>query len=117
MSAKYPVSAILAAFLLVACSPHPGAGKWKAVSDNELGIRNISILFEGKATFETAKKDVAVWHCFWGGESENTAVMNCTPSSDEERREKYRFVTTEEDLGQLLYQGRVVATFKRMPYK
>lgn len=37
--------------LIIGCSPHPGAGKWKADNSNSLGIKNLSILFEGKSEF------------------------------------------------------------------
>lgn len=108
---------VLGVNLLAACSPHPGAGKWKAVSDNELGIEDLSILYEGKAEFVTTKKDSAVWHCFWGKKDKNAAAMKCVPSSDPERREAYEFIVQSDERGELLYQEKVIAVFERKPYQ
>ena len=103
--------------MLIACSPHPSAGKWKAISDNELGIRDIDILYEGKAEFTTTKGDVAVWHCFWGGTSKLVATMNCVPSSDTDRREQFTFVVDGSDQGKLSHQGELLATLERQSYE
>ncbi len=103
--------------VLVACSPHPGAGEWKAVSDNALGIVDLNIQFDGKAEFATTKKDAAVWHCFWGKGGESTATMKCVPSSDPERRELYQFVAHGEERGELFYEGQSMATFERQPHQ
>ena len=117
MKVRHFLLPALSASLLAACSPHPSAGKWKAISDNEFGIKDLSILFEGKAEFVTTKKDIASWHCFWGGESKTVATMTCSPSSDEERRGTYQFVVDSADQGQLIHQGKAIATFERKPYK
>jgi len=102
---------------LTACSPHSGAGKWQAIDDNQYGIKDLSILFEGKAEFISTKQDIATWHCFWGAESQTVAVLNCVPSSDTERREKFEFVVQSTEQAQLHYKGEMIANFKRLPYK
>ena len=103
--------------VLSACSPHPGAGEWKAGGDNELGIADLSLHFDGKAEFVTTKKDIAVWHCFWGRGDEAVATMKCVPSSDPERRESYEFVVRGEERGELFYGGESIAVFERQPYE
>ena len=107
----------LGSVTLAACSPHPSAGKWKAVSDNVFGIADLSLQFDGKAEFATTKKDIAVWHCFWGKSGESRATMKCVPSSDPERRELYEFVVQDEKRGELFYNGESVATFERQPHQ
>ena len=77
--------------MLTACSPHPGAGTWKATSDNAFGIVDLSLQFDGKAEFAT--------------------------SSDPERRELYEFVVQDEKRGELFYNGESVATFERQPHQ
>ena len=117
MKVRHPFLLALSANLIAACSPHPSAGEWKAISDNEFGIEYLNILFEGKAEFATAKNDIAIWHCFWGGESKTVAAMNCAPSTDTERREEYQFVVDSAEHGQLIHQGKVIASFERKPYE
>jgi len=116
MKNKFLLLLILLA-MLMACSPHQGAGKWKAIDENSLGIKDLSILFEGKAEFVTTKKDIAVWHCFWGGENKAIAAMNCVPSTDTERREKFEFIVQSEEQGQLKHNGEIIGTFQRQPYE
>ena len=117
MRVKYLLLLALSGFVLAACSPHPGAGRWKSVSDNELGIVDLSIQFDGKAEFVTTKSDIAVWHCFWGKGGESVATMKCVPSTDPERRELYEFVVRDAGRGELLYEGESIATFERQPHQ
>ena len=117
MKAGHLILLVLSVNLLSACSPHPSAGKWKAISENEFGISDISILFDGKAEFTTAGKDAAVWHCFWGGKSKSEATMNCVPSTDADRRETYQFVVDGAEQGRLFQQGKLIATFERKSYQ
>jgi hypothetical protein len=117
MSVGHWLLLVWGAIVLVACSPHPGSGKWKTISDNELGVAELSIHFDGKAEFKTTKKDIAVWHCFWGGKSEAVVTMNCAPSTDPERRERFTFAVGSTNQGQLRYQGNAIATFERQPYE
>ena len=107
----------LGSVMLAACSPHPGAGTWKAASDNAFGIVDLSLQFDGKAEFATTKQDPAVWHCFWGKAGEGRATMKCVPSSDPERRELYEFVVHGEERGELFYEGRSIATFERQSHQ
>ena len=107
----------LGSVLVFGCSPHPSAGTWKAISDNELGIVDLSVKFDGKAEFVTTKKDIAVWHCFWGKEDKTAATMQCVPSSDTERRELYQFVVRGEERGELFYDGNLIAVFGRQSYQ
>lgn len=117
MKHRFLLLTAMIASLLSACSPHPSAGKWKAIGDNEPGINELSILFDGKAEFTTTTNDVANWHCFWRGKDDNISTMACVPSSDTERRVNYEFAVQGEQQGELLYQGKAIATFKRQPYE
>jgi len=39
--------------LLFVCSPHPVAGVWKATEDNDYGMSELNVSFEGKADIIT----------------------------------------------------------------
>ena len=108
---------LIVIFLTSACAPHPGAGKWKALDENELGIKSLSILFDGKAEFRSTAKDIAVWHCFWGAEDKISMSITCVPSSDTERREKFEFKVDAQGLGSLSRLGKLVSNFERQPYE
>ena len=108
----------LASFLLVACSPHPGTGVWKATGENEMGIDRLVAGFEGRAEFVSTKPEVATWHCFWGKIDENTLSLDCTPSTNTDN--KKTFTLTAIDLGTAeLHEvnqkdNRLLATFTRL---
>jgi hypothetical protein len=114
---KKVLTIVLAAILITACSPHPGAGKWQAIDDNSLGIKKLSILFEGKSEFTTIENEKVKWHCFWGAESKTKMSMTCTPSIDTNEHETFAFIMLSEDEGQFSRNGKAIGNFSRLPYE
>lgn len=98
---------------LAACSPHPGAGVWKAEGENTLGIRGMTLAYEGKAVFSSTRVNPALWHCFWNGASSHAANLDCTPSTDTESHERFVFTVGEDGVGELRQQGQVIGRFVR----
>ncbi len=107
---------VLVTLLITACSPHPGAGKWQAIDDNSLGVKNLSILFDGKSEFTTIENENILWHCFWGAESKTKMSMTCTPSTDTSEHEKFEFIMLSDDQGQFSRNGKVIGKFSRLAY-
>ncbi|MFK5985602.1 MAG: hypothetical protein QM479_09265 [Pseudomonadota bacterium] len=103
--------------ILAGCSPHPGAGKWKAIEDNRMGIKNMSILFEGKSEFSTVENEKILWHCFWGAKSKMHLNMTCTPSTNIDHHEKFEFIVNAKDEGQLSQNGKNIGLFQRLAYQ
>jgi hypothetical protein len=103
---------LLSMLLLAACSPHPGAGVWKPVADNAVGIERLIIAYDGRGLFATTHPK-ASWHCFWSGENARTLLLDCTPSTNPEQEVRYRFRVTEAGQGELLRDDRLVARFRK----
>jgi hypothetical protein len=104
---------IALSLLLMACSPHPSTGVWKATAENDMGIDRLVVGFEGRAEF-VSKKPEATWHCFWGKQDEKILSFDCTPSNDPDQ--KKAFTLTAIDLGSAeLREGtKLLATFTRL---
>ncbi len=107
---------LLLPLLLAACAPHPGAGRWQAVADNETGITDLVIAFDGRALFATTKPK-ASWHCFWSGKDTRLALLDCTPSSNPDEKVRWLFHVDGEGTGSLSRDGRILARFRRVDGK
>ena len=103
----------LLAFALSACSPHPGAGIWKAEGENSLGIKSMTLTYEGRAEFSSTKGEPARWHCFWNGASKRLAHLDCTPSTNTETHERFEFTVGKNGVGELRRQGKAIGRFLR----
>jgi len=101
------------ALLLTACSPHPGAGVWKSTEDNDYGISELNVSFEGKAEFVTTKLDNTTWHCFWGASGEREASLDCSSSINSEQVERFILTINEQGLAELRHKSQLVASFSR----
>jgi len=101
---------------LAGCAPHPGAGKWQAVAGNEAGITDLTLSFDGRALFATARPK-ASWHCFWSAQDANSAILDCTPSSNPDQKVRWFFRVDQEGEGRLERDGRLVARFWRVEGK
>jgi len=99
--------------VLGACSPHPGAGIWKAEGENTLGIKGMTVAYEGKAIFSSSKPAPATWHCFWNGTGRQTAKFDCTPSTNTDAEAHFTFTVREDGTAELRQQGKVVGLFVR----
>jgi len=113
MKIRLPL-ALSSLFLLVACSPHPATGVWKATADNELGINRLVVGYEGRAEFITTKLDNANWHCFWGAPEKKLLKLNCTPSTNPDEERSFVLSVNDEGLAELKGDGSLLATFTRV---
>ncbi|WP_299876483.1 hypothetical protein [uncultured Cocleimonas sp.] len=104
------ISSIL---LLTACSRHSGTGVWKTDTDNQLGIEKIVVGFEGKAVFVSTKPKKIDWHCFWRGSKEKELLLECTPSTDPDKKQSYYLIVNEQGLAELRDDSSLLATFTR----
>ncbi|MCP3850045.1 MAG: hypothetical protein GY694_07385 [Gammaproteobacteria bacterium] len=98
-------------FTLTACSPHPGAGKWKADTENSHEIDTINIIFEGQADFYTKGKDESIRRCFWSATGKQSMSMQCVHSDNTENKVLYLFTVTEAGHAQLTSNDQLVALF------
>ena len=98
-------------FLLSACNPHPTSGVWKATADNDYGINKLVVSFDGRATFTTSKLDNAVWQCFWSATSKQQTELDCTPSTDTEKEERFILNINETGLTELHHNDIVITSF------
>jgi outer membrane biogenesis lipoprotein LolB len=105
---------IITSFLLSACTPHPGAGVWKATADNEQGISKLTVGFEGKAEFTSSKQNNALWHCFWSTADKKKLALECTPSTNPEQKTSFELIINEQGLAELYSKTTLLATFKRL---
>ena len=113
MKIRLPLALLLSS-LLVACSPHPATGVWKATADNELGINRLVVSFEGRAEFKTSKLDNAVWHCFWAAPDKKKLELNCTPSTNPDQNRSFSLNVNDQGLAEFQEKGAVLATFTRV---
>ena len=108
------------AYLISACSPHPGAGVWKSNTDNEMGIERLVVGFDGKAEFISNKSEKITWHCFWSKLTAKQLNLTCTPSSRPSQKQSFILITINSDKAKLLLSNqsnneyKQVATFKRL---
>jgi len=101
-------------FLLVACSPHPASGVWKASTDNDYGIDKLTMAFDGKAHFITTKRNYAEWHCFWTASSKTETDLKCTPSTNPEQEESYTLMINDQGFAELKHSDKQITSFIRL---
>lgn len=101
---------------LVACSPHPGAGKWSAIGAGESGVESLILSYDGRALFTTTSPR-ASWHCFWNATGKTQTRLKCTPSSNPDQEVEYLFRVDERGEGSLLRNGVVLGRFRRLEGK
>ncbi len=99
---------------LFACSPHSGAGVWKATGDNDFGINKLVIAFDGWAEFETTRQDNATWHCFWARSSKQKTDMECSSSINPEQKEKFILTVNNEGVAELQHKSQLIGSFTRL---
>ena len=109
------VSAML---LFSACAPHPGAGVWRAISDNSYGITVLTLSYDGKASFDTTKFQPASWRCFWGAVGEHEASLECSASTSPGQKEVFSLKLDDPDpikqqRAELHHNEQLVAMFER----
>ncbi len=82
--------------LLTACSAHPGAGGWHAIS-NDAKFQRLEIRYAGNADFYTQTDDkIAAWRCFWSAADKITASLKCIDASNADNEKTYLFVVNAE---------------------
>lgn len=96
---------------LSGCSPHPGAGNWKADDSNSLNISRINVVYEGTADFYIDGKEKAIRRCFWSAVAENTMQMQCVHGDDFEQKVNYQFIVTEKGHANLLLDEQIIGHF------
>ncbi len=78
--------------ILVACSPHPGAGGWHATS-SDAKFERLEIRYGGNADFYTNDDDkIAAWRCFWSAADKATASLKCVDAGNASNEKTYLFV-------------------------
>ena len=106
------VSISMIVFLLSACSPHPGAGHWKAEGKNDLNISWINVVFEGTADIFAHGQQDSILRCFWAAKDENSLQFQCVYAEDTEKKATYQFVVAESGRKARLMQGeQLIAEF------
>ncbi len=113
MKITYSLFLLAAVLFLTACSPHSGAGVWKATEDNDYGISRLVVNFEGWADFTTSKLDNAAWHCFWAATDKKEASLNCTSSLNLEQEEVFILTVNDQGLAELRHKSKLVGVFVR----
>lgn len=112
------------AYLLSACSAHPGAGNWISTgeenSDFNKEFVRIEVSYEGRTNiFKTTSPqqnelEQAVRRCFWRGEDPYTIAMTCVQSSNTDIEENYKLrVDTQTNIAEMVKGGRVIGRFSR----
>jgi len=102
---------ITSLFTLSACSPHPGAGKWKADTNNPQNISIINVLFEGNADFYVDGKEKSIRRCIWSAVAKQTMNMQCVYSEDTSKKANYQFVVTEKGHAKLSQDEQLIGLF------
>ena len=105
---------ILSLLLLVACSPHLGSGVWKATANNDRGITKLNVGFDGRAEFTTSKKDNVLWHCFWTTADKKKLALECTPSTNPEKKSSFELSINQQGQAELREKSILLATFNRL---
>jgi len=103
-----PLFLLITTILISACSPHPASGVWKAIEDNDYGIKNLTISFDGRANFTSSEPDDTTWHCFWSATSKQETVLDCTPSSDPEQEERFILTINSQGLAELRHNAQLI---------
>lgn len=102
---------------ITACSPHPGAGAWKADGDNSLKISSIKIIFEGTADIFSHENDGeskdAVFRCFWSASGEKQMQMQCVHAENTDLKETFQFTILETGQGKLKQNDQLIGLFQK----
>ncbi len=104
------ISSIL---LLTACSRHPGTGVWITDTDNLLGIKKLVVGFEGRAKFVSTKPEKADWHCFWRGSKEKELLLDCSASTNPDKKQSYFLTINDQGMAEFRNDSSLLATFTR----
>ena len=108
---------LLILITITACSPHPGAGSWKADSDNSLNISSIKIIFEGTADIFSHKNDGeskdAVFRCFWSASGEKQMQLQCVHAENTDLKETFQFTILETGQGRLTQNEQLIGLFQK----
>jgi hypothetical protein len=109
-----PVSLIVTLLLLLSgCSPHPGAGHWKADGDNTMNISWINVIFEGTADIFANQQQESILRCFWAATEKNSIQMQCVHSDDTEKKETYQLVILDSGQGKLKQNEQLIGLFTK----
>ena len=106
-----PIFLLVTTFLISACSPHPASGVWKSLEDNDYGIKDLIVSFNGRANFTSSKLDKATWHCFWSSTDKQEAELRCTPSTDPDREERFILTINNQGLAELRHNAQLITLF------
>lgn len=102
---------------VTACSPHPGAGAWKADGDNSLKISSIKIIFEGTADIFSHENDGeskdAVFRCFWSASGEKQMQLQCVHAENTDLKETFQFTILETGQGKLTQNEQLIGLFQK----
>ena len=103
------------------CSPHPGAGNWKADGSNTLNVSRIKVVFEGTADFYRESNNVedaseeSIRRCFWSAVGKNALQMQCVHSDNTDKKETYQFTVTETGQAKLNQNDQLIGLFSVHP--
>ncbi|MCW8890773.1 MAG: hypothetical protein OQL20_08965 [Sedimenticola sp.] len=100
---------------LVGCSAHPGSGNWGLVEPTNGAVSKVIVHFDGRAELINAANGEASHHCFWGGKSGTEMRLDCTTPQDTETRLRFYLAVDNQDQAILIYDGRQVGRYKRLP--
>jgi hypothetical protein len=91
---------------LAACSAHPGAGGWQAITNDAI-FQRLEIRYAGNADFYTRKDDkIAAWRCFWGAADKVTTSLKCIDAGNANNEKTYLFVVNAETKEGILTLGK-----------
>ncbi len=91
--------------VLTACSAHPGAGGWRAASD-DAAFERLEIRYDGRADFYTYTADKkAAWRCFWAAADKHTVGLKCINAADDTMERKFQLIVDASGYKAELKQG------------
>lgn len=97
--------AALTLIFLSACSPHPGAGGWRATS-GDAAFERLEVRYDGRADFYTNTGDSeSAWRCFWSGADKWVVGLKCINANDAGMEREFRLVVDESGQAAVLIQG------------
>ena len=106
------VSFSIIVIFLSACSPHPGAGHWKAEGKNDLNISWINVVFEGTADIFAHGQQDSILRCFWAATDKNSLQFQCVYAEDTDKKATYQFVVVESGRkARLMQNEQLIAEF------
>ncbi len=96
---------LFSAMLVVACSPHPGAGGWRANSA-DAAFERLEIRYDGRADFYTRATDkTAAWRCFWAGVDNHAIGLKCINATDTTMERQFQLAVDAGGHKAVLKQG------------